>query len=411
MKKYLIAFSTSLIIFLSSFSQEIAVTIPGQQYNLNGTLILPSGTGTFPAIVLIHGSGPSDRDQRVVITGGNAACLYPGLYNDTIRNFKDLAQQLSAEGYAVLRYDKRTFTYSTQLNQKTITPYDFIQDVHNAVDFIKTRSEIDTNKLILLGHSQGCNFLPIIANDRNDIKAIIGLGAAAKGIDSIMAAQFRDLYYICLNDTVTGDNTYNQMISDFQKIRNGTWNPNTPYQGAYPLFWKDWIDITDSSIFNFNAVNHPSLLLHAMNDFNIPLEDAQRYESKVTRSSFDLFYMNDLTHYFTNGTVPVVHQSVPDTIIYWLRQNNLTGIANRSETASEQITVSYTKYDVLVIMPVQDSNATMNVFDLSGKLVKSGIKNENGIFRLSKSALMGDVFIVQVNSSSHSWTVKLFLTY
>ncbi|MGY8952076.1 MAG: hypothetical protein ACKVJP_01765 [Flavobacteriales bacterium] len=55
------------------------------------------------------------------------------------------------------------------------------------------------------------------------------------------------------------------------KIINGTWSFNTPYSGVYPKFWIDWMNITDSSVLNFRAIKQPTLLLHAMEDFNIPM--------------------------------------------------------------------------------------------------------------------------------------------
>jgi pimeloyl-ACP methyl ester carboxylesterase len=302
-------------------SQEIPVTFASDNLSLNGTLSVPNGFGPFPLIIFVHGSGPNDRNQTIHLTGGNAQCLYPGLYNDTIQNFKDLSKSLCEGGIAVLRYDKRTFTYPS-LNPFQITPYDFIIDINSAIDFAKTRLEVDVNKIMLLGHSQGSNFIPIVASQRNDIAALIPLGTASRGIDTMMAIQFRNLYYSCLNDTITGDAYYNQTLNDFNQIRNGSWNSTVPYLGAYVTFWNDWLNITDSAIINFNNIIQPTLFLHALEDFNIPLEDAQRYDSKLT-INYDLYYLNGLNHFFTTSIIPEVSQVVPDTIIYWLNQNNI----------------------------------------------------------------------------------------
>ena len=129
------------IMILTLKAEDIQVTFASDTLTLNGTLSIPNGTGPFPTVVFVHGSGPNDRDQTLHITGGNAQCLYPGIYNDTVRNFQDLASAFRDYGIAVLRYDKRTFTYQTELDPKEIIPYDFITDKHLLFDLIYNPSE------------------------------------------------------------------------------------------------------------------------------------------------------------------------------------------------------------------------------------------------------------------------------
>ena len=311
-------FKLLLLLFLglelNAQTNEI-VNFNSGDLSLNGTFST-SAEGPFPVVILIHGSGPSDRDQTVTLTGGNAQCLYPSLYNQTIKNFKDLAEQLQAHGIAVLRYDKRSFTHGSTLNPQTITPYDFVDDASAAVDYVKTRSDVDTNRIFLIGHSQGANFNPLIANERNDIAAFISMGTVARGIDSILALQFRHLYYYCLNDTVQGDAIYNQTLSDFSQIRTATWPQNTTYLEVYPSCWQDWLNVTDSTIYHFNQASQPMLFLHASDDFNVPAEDALLLQENLS-SDFDFYYMNGLNHYFTESTSANLSEAVGDTIYYW----------------------------------------------------------------------------------------------
>ncbi len=78
---------------------EREVTVGSGEWALPGTLTMPAGPGRFPAVVLVHGSGPNDRDETF---GPN-------------KTFKDLALGLASRGVAVLRYDKRTKVYGAKI--------------------------------------------------------------------------------------------------------------------------------------------------------------------------------------------------------------------------------------------------------------------------------------------------------
>jgi pimeloyl-ACP methyl ester carboxylesterase len=358
-----------LIFFSCSLFSQFSVTIPNGAYPLEATLTLPPGAGPHPLIIMVHGSGANDRDQTLHITGGNSLCLYPGIYNDTVRNFRDFADAFRNEGIATLRYDKRTFTYPTQLNPQTITPYDFVDDVHAAIDYAKQIPNVDSSCIILLGHSQGATLIPIVAQQRNDIASLLALGTGARGIDTLYSLQIRELYYRCLRDTATGDLNFNQLMASFQQIRNGTWNPNMPFQGAFPTFWEDWMDITDSVTYNFGQLSQPTLFLHGNDDFNIPIEDAQIIDRELTASNFDLYYLNGINHFFTTAIQSQVAPMVIDSIVNWLNINkfNNTSVDKSSLLEEVQIRVDQDRLEV----KSKDGKLLERVYltDLQGKLL------------------------------------------
>lgn len=112
------------------------------KYPLNGILTFPNETnGLFPTVVLVHGSGPSNMDEKI---GNN----YP---------FKDLAEGLSEKGIAVLRYDKRTLVYGKEMKNDTglSVKEETIDDAILASDFLQKDSRIDSNKIFIVGHSLG----------------------------------------------------------------------------------------------------------------------------------------------------------------------------------------------------------------------------------------------------------------
>jgi uncharacterized protein len=140
--------------------------------SLAGTLTIPPGSGTFPAAVLICGSGPHDRDESLA---GH-------------RPFLVLADFLTRKGVAVLRYDKRGNGKSNG-NYAEATSEDFAADVSAAIAYLKTRKEIDGLKIGLIGHSEGGILAPMVAAHSSDVRWIVLLaGPGVKG-ESILLEQ------------------------------------------------------------------------------------------------------------------------------------------------------------------------------------------------------------------------------
>ncbi len=119
---------------------------------LPGTLTVPASAEPVPAVVLVHGSGPNDRDETVGAT----------------HLFADLAEALGAQGIAVLRYDKRTLVYGAEMAQSpdyaTLTvEEETIQDAIAAARLLQADDRIDSDRIFLLGHSLGAMLAPRIA--------------------------------------------------------------------------------------------------------------------------------------------------------------------------------------------------------------------------------------------------------
>lgn len=123
---------------------------------LAGTLTIPYGEGPFPVVVLISGSGPQDRDETVF---GH-------------RPFLVLADYLTRQGIAVLRFDDRGVGKSTG-DFSTATSEDFASDVLAAIEYLKKRGEINSQQIGLIGHSEGGIIAPIVATKSKDIAFII----------------------------------------------------------------------------------------------------------------------------------------------------------------------------------------------------------------------------------------------
>jgi len=132
---------------------------------LAGTLTIPVGDGPHPAVVLITGSGPQDRDEMVF---GH-------------RPFLVLADYLTRRGVLVLRYDDRGVGESTGDFGAAATP-DFASDARAAVAFLRGRSEVDPGRVGLIGHSEGAVVVPMVVNQGADVAfAVLLAGTGVVG--------------------------------------------------------------------------------------------------------------------------------------------------------------------------------------------------------------------------------------
>lgn len=296
---------------------------------LKGSLSLPEGEPPFPTIVFVHGSGSLDRDQTIVLDGEDAKCIYPNLKNDTLQMFKDLAEGFVEEGIAVLRYDKRNYTHSSINNDIGFTPDDLIADAHAALNYLKTQPQVDLNRLMLLGHSQGGNLIPIVARERKDVQAMIALAPTAQRVDSNFLHQIKTLEKECPELEAWKDFGYDTAAVAFQKILQDSMDMETPLFGWYPAYWKRWMQVTDSTIHHYNQTDQPTLFLYGTKDFNIPLENARRLESNLKKDSFELYRLRRLTHYFTTHSDAELAPAAVDTIVHWLQDKEL--ITNLNE--------------------------------------------------------------------------------
>lgn len=139
---------------------------------LGGSFTFPKEGSNFPAVVLITGSGWEDRDETI--------------FNH--KPFLVIADYLTRKGFAVLRFDDRGGGASTG-NIKEATSLDFVKDVKAAVDYLKTRKEVNQNKIGLIGHSEGGMIAPIVATERKDIAFIILLAGPGLTGEEILIRQ------------------------------------------------------------------------------------------------------------------------------------------------------------------------------------------------------------------------------
>ncbi|HRY33483.1 MAG TPA: alpha/beta fold hydrolase [Bacteroidales bacterium] len=141
---------------------------------LSGTLSIPEGTGSFPACILISGSGPQDRDESL-------------LWH---KPFLVIADQLSRNGIAVLRYDDRG-TGSSEGKFETATTLDFATDARAAFDYLRNDNRIIPSGIGFAGHSEGGLIAAIVAGQNLATAFVILLAGPALPGDDLLLRQNR----------------------------------------------------------------------------------------------------------------------------------------------------------------------------------------------------------------------------
>ena len=139
---------------------------------LAGTLTLPPGEGPFPAVIMITGSGPQDRDETIV---GH-------------KPFAVIADDLTRRGVAVLRYDDRGFARSTGDFSKAGIE-DFAVDATAALDWLSKQPRIDARRIGLLGHSEGGVIAPMVAAGNSRVAFVVLVAAPGVPLTEVLSAQ------------------------------------------------------------------------------------------------------------------------------------------------------------------------------------------------------------------------------
>jgi dienelactone hydrolase len=156
--------------------QEITFRNNIENFDLSGTLTLPEGPGPFPAVVLISGSGAQDRDETI--------------FNH--KPFKVIADHLTRNGIAVLRYDDRG-TGRSKGSMIKATSLTLADDAEAAVNYLLERTDIDHTRIGLTGHSEGGLIAPIVASRNENIAFIVSLAGPGVNGYTVILKQNRDL--------------------------------------------------------------------------------------------------------------------------------------------------------------------------------------------------------------------------
>jgi pimeloyl-ACP methyl ester carboxylesterase len=153
--------------------EEVGYDNLAQRVHLAATITIPPGSGPFPAVLLITGSGPQDRDETLPFQH---------------RPFLVLADYLTRHGIVVLRADDRGVGKSSG-DFATATTADFATDTEAGLAYLKNRPEVNVHKLGLIGHSEGGIIAPMVAARNPDVSFIVMMAGTGVRGDEVLPAQ------------------------------------------------------------------------------------------------------------------------------------------------------------------------------------------------------------------------------
>ncbi|OPY26237.1 MAG: Alpha/beta hydrolase family protein [Methanobacterium sp. PtaU1.Bin242] len=301
---------------------ERDVTVGEGKWALTGTLTVPDGSGPFPGLVLVHGSGPNDRDETV---GPN-------------RPFKDLAWGLASNGIAVLRYDKRTFKHTKQFTPDQIenitVKEEVIDDALLAINLMRETEVIDPKRVFYLGHSLGATLAPRIGQQDNELAGIIIMAGITRSIEETILDQYTYLYN--LNGKITEEQKAELVTlkGKVDKLKDPEFIENISRQDL-PLempvaYWKDLHDHNPLTI--VKTLNIPILILQGGRDYQVlESKDFKGWKDALNqRENVEFKLFPRLNHLFIEGegkSTPQeylveghVDEKVIKTIAPWIRK-------------------------------------------------------------------------------------------
>ena len=244
--------------------EERALTVEADGFRLPATLTLPKGAaGKVPCVVLVHGSGPNDRDETV---GPN-------------KPFRDLAWGLAARGIATLRYDKRTRVYGANcVPQGRVLDYDteVVDDAAAALALAEGQPEVASDSVYVLGHSLGGTLAPRIAGRVPSLGGVIILAGLARPLEDAYAEQVA--YLASLAGNPAADNVRRQLAEVQKQAENVKLLDTDRFDSSLPLpmnlpetYWR--LANAYKPVEAAARLSVPILVLQGERDYQVTMED------------------------------------------------------------------------------------------------------------------------------------------
>lgn len=307
--------------------RERAFTAGTGEWSLPGTLTVPvskQAPSVFPAVVLVHGSGPNDRDETVGM----------------IKLFRDLAWGLATKGIAVLRYEKRTREHGAKLmkagNARFTLREETIDDAVKAAEQLRQAGGVDPKRIFILGHSLGGSAAPRIAEADTNLAGLVILAGATRPLEDLIVEQTR--YILSLKGAMSpaGEEKVREVESEAAAIRKLTAadaSSSTLLFGAPPAYWLD-LRAHDAAA-EAKLLKQPLLILQGSRDYQVTQADFSNWKTALSGMSNVTFKLYpNLNHLFVSGagrSSPQEYEqpghvadAVVDDIATWIKRVGIT---------------------------------------------------------------------------------------
>jgi pimeloyl-ACP methyl ester carboxylesterase len=238
-------------------------------------------------VVLIHGSGPMDRDGIVQGQLGRH-------FGFDVAPLRDLATALAASGYAVLRYDKRTcWRDSGCANAYPKPSFDFDsfeRDARATLDYLSNRKDVDGDRLLVIGHSQGASLVPRLMTRDPRIAGGVLLAGLHSPLERAFAYQADHAKRVLVGRNVhplvasAKIDHLSKNAAALRRLRNGRYYDST--LDDLPVdFWKQWADAVDRAPALARKLDRPLLIVGGQADSNVPAREALAWRRSLQDSS------------------------------------------------------------------------------------------------------------------------------
>jgi hypothetical protein len=240
------------------------MTIGSGPLSVPGTLTLPRDKSGIPAVVLVQGSGPQDRDETI---GPN-------------RVFRDIAWGLGSQGIAALRFEKRTHAHPDAFKGSYTVDDEMTNDAIAAVHALRGIKEIDSSRIYIVGHSQGAMMAPRIAQRDPALHGLVLLAAPARPLEDIIVDQQT---YLLADASGKLDRSGEMMLDTVKAKRDEVKHldaANTPKDSLLmdvPASY--WLDLRSyDPVAVASTLKMPILVLQGLRDFQVTAPDFTRWK-------------------------------------------------------------------------------------------------------------------------------------
>jgi len=284
-----------------------AYNIQSGNLSLPGTLLIPQENNKHKLVILVHGSGPNDRDETLA----------------QLKPFKDLADGLYKEGVASYRYDKRSFVSAGSLPQNPTVDDIVTNDVLNIIEHFYNNDTFRNYKLYIIGHSLGAMMAPRIAKDANGkLSGLIMMAAPARPLSELILEQ--TTYLDSLYPSKEQDKALKLITKQVDFMNSAHFNENSPAD-SLPLhqpasYWISFMEY--NQVKTIEKLKTPFLILQGEKDYQVKMTDFNLWKNATKgMANISLKSYPGLSHMFmlSQGTPGLQdyegEKHIPDYVI------------------------------------------------------------------------------------------------
>lgn len=267
-------------------------------YQLDGILTLPKGQGPYPAVILVHGSGPCDSDETM----------------GAVKVFRDIAWGLASREIAVLRYNKRTYQHGRamlaagQIDKITVKE-ETIDDALRAVSLLSNDKRIEKNHMFILGHSLGAMVIPRMAQADDTAAGFIIMAGPSRPLEDMLLEQTE--YLLSTSEvsgkkpiSAAGQRELKQLRTKIKAVKDPNLSLTTSATklplGLPAAYWLDLRDYKPAEA--AKEIKKPIFILQGSKDYQITMVDFQNWWNALNEKGNTTFKVyNGLNHGFVKA--------------------------------------------------------------------------------------------------------------